>query len=442
MNDQSADGDRPIVLDGVFFQFRDPSGIFRVWSELLAVWSESPFARNLVVLDRDGAVPKFPGIRYIDYPAYDSANAASESFLLEDICRKLSARFFLSTFHTQPVETPSVVMVHDVIPELFRIKQGQKWLQEKRYLTYNGRAFIAVSENTARDLRRVYPITKERPLCVALNGVSSSFHPVLPNMVQEFKAKHVISRPYFLVCGRRDQYKNAELFFKAFANLPQKKEFAIVCCGPRVLEPNFCELVDGTEVHMLTPDDENLNLAYNGAIALVYPSKYEGFGLPILEAMAAGCPVITCNNSSIAEIAGEAGFYVDEDHVPEMEQALASIQKPAVRDRLIRAGLERAREFSWNKTASTIAAFLSDLSSGDLHGNGYSLKDVTLPAFERWLEFRSCARECENISPKLQAVLSSPHLRKHSSATLDPQEKLKDLEKAWLKEMDIYVETL
>jgi hypothetical protein len=104
--------------------------------------------------------------------------------------------------------------------------------------------------------------------------------------------------------------------------------------------------------------DEDLNLAYSGAAALVYPSRYEGFGLPIVEAMAAGCPVITCRCGSIPEVAGDAAYFVEPDDVAGLARALGEIQRPEIRDALIAAGLEQVKNFSWDRMAGQVSGAL------------------------------------------------------------------------------------
>jgi len=125
-----------------------------------------------------------------------------------------------------------------------------------------------------------------------------------------------------------------------------------------VLEPELAPYTVDTNLYLLPLSDAELKVAYSGAIALVYPSKYEGFGLPVLEAMACGCPVIACNTSSIPEVGGEAVLYIEPDDVDGLTAALQTVQDPAVRDRLIAAGLIQARQFSWKQMADTVSEAL------------------------------------------------------------------------------------
>ena len=127
--------------------------------------------------------------------------------------------------------------------------------------------------------------------------------------------------------------------------------------------------------------DEELRLAYSGAVALVYPSKYEGFGMPVIEAMACACPVITCANASIPEVAGEAAIYVHDDDVMGLADALCEVQKPSVRNVLINAGLAQTKKFSWSNMAKIVSTALIDATLLSLN-----LRDINYIIFPDWTQ--------------------------------------------------------
>jgi glycosyltransferase involved in cell wall biosynthesis len=120
--------------------------------------------------------------------------------------------------------------------------------------------------------------------------------------------------------------------------------------------------VRDTRVRTARLSDEQLAAAYSGAVALLFPSRYEGFGLPILEAMACGCPVITCATSAIPEVAGDAAIYVSPDDANELAGALRSLSDPVVRKAVREKGLEQARRFDWSSSAQAVGAFLLDVA--------------------------------------------------------------------------------
>jgi len=243
-------------------------------------------------------------------------------------------------------------MAYDMIPEVvgWDINTNAMW-REKHAGIAHARSFISISQNTAEDLRRFFPTIQPEQITIAHCGVD--FKAPTPKHINAFKARHDIQKPYFLMVGSRAAYKNGELFFKAFASLGDHRgDYAIVCTGPwSSLEPEFAAYVGAASVHMVEVDDEDLQCAYAGALALAYPSIYEGFGMPITEAMACGCPVITCPAGSIPEVAADAVIYVAPHDVAAMAQALLQVQNPAMRALLVAKGLERAAMFSWHNMA-------------------------------------------------------------------------------------------
>ncbi len=390
-----------IIVDGVFFQLYR-TGIARVWHSLLEEWATNGFANHIVVLDRAGTAPKIPGIKYRSVPPYDYNNVSADRNMLQQVCEQEAADLFISTYYTTPVSIPWVLMVHDMIPEILTMDPEHPNWRGKHHAIQQASAYIAVSENTARDLVRFFPKISLESITVAYNGVKSTFFPLGAGEVGHFKAKYGIAKPYFILVGPGSGYKNSILFFKAFSHLCSRQGFDIVCTGSgSLLEADFRAYTPGSVVHMLQLSDEELRAAYSGAVALVYPSKHEGFGLPLLEAIACGCPVITCPNASIPEVAGEAALYVNDEDVDGLTSALCDIQKPNVRNSLIAAGLIQVKKFSWSEMAKIVSSALIEATLLPLN-----LKDINLIVFPDW--FQPEESLCSDLQRVIRAIVTHP----------------------------------
>jgi glycosyltransferase involved in cell wall biosynthesis/predicted O-methyltransferase YrrM len=370
----------PIILvDSVFFQLYQ-TGIARVWKSLLEEWASNGFTKHIVVLDRAGTAPKIAGIRYRSISRYEYSNTDSDREMLEQVCDEEGANLFISSYYTTPITTPSVFMVYDMIPEVMGWDMDNPMWREKHQGIQHASAYIAISEHTAHDLGRCFTDIPIESITVAHCGVSSNFLPEKSEEVNTFKSKYGITKPYFILVGGGGGYKNSILFFQGFSKLANSYGFDIICTGSGgVLVPEFRAYTSGSVVYMLQLSDEELATAYSGAVALVYPSRYEGFGMPVIEAMACGCPVITCPNASIPEVAGDAAIYVNDDDMDELANALCEVQKPSIRHSLITAGLAQAKKFLWSKMAQTVSSALIDATLLYLN-----LKEVNLIIFPDW----------------------------------------------------------
>lgn len=346
-----------ILVDGVFFQLNN-TGIARVWRSLFSAWVADGFASHILVLDREGTTPKIPGIRYRTIPRYNSNDTERDRQMLQRVCDEQKADLFISTYYTTPVSTPSVLMAYDMIPEVFGQNLNCPEWREKHEGIRRAVSYLTISENTARDLIRYFPQISPDSVTIAHCGVESQFSPASDEEKANFRCKYGLSKSYFLIVGERVGWKNAKntiLFFQAFSRLANNRDLEIVCVGGKpTLEKGLAQFVSERSVKILTLSDAELKVAYSSAIALVYPSKYEGFGMPIAEAMACGCPVITCPNSSLLEVAGEAAIYVGDRDIDRLVQALIDVQKSDIRQKLIVAGLEQSRQFSWSKMGKTV----------------------------------------------------------------------------------------
>lgn len=340
-----------IVIDGIFFE-RCRTGIFRMWDSLLKEWSSTPFARRIVVLDRSGHAPRHPHIHYRLIPRADTTNLNHEQKLLETICAQENAALFVSTFYTSIETVPSVMPVYDMIPEKMGFDLTEADWVAKHLAIKRASAFCCISHSTRSDLLELFPDIDPASAVVTHCGLDRRiFKPAPATEVMSLCQRLNLDRPYFILVGGKAGYKNAQMFFEAMRTLPTQHSFKVLVTGnfsPR----EIAGLETGCEIVTATLTNEELNAAYSGALALVYPSKYEGFGLPLLEAMACGCPAITTPWTSLPEVGGSAVMYVNDAR--SLANAIVEIQRPGTREMLIAAGYEQIEKLRWDTTAGQI----------------------------------------------------------------------------------------
>lgn len=361
--------DGVIVVDGVFFQHFLKSGIARVWWSYLREWLKSGFAERVVFLDRGGAGPRLPGLPTRSIPPWRGDLTAQDSLRLQRICDEERAALFVSTYYTTPIATPSVMLVYDLIPERLGLDMSDPVWDEKRLAIEHASAYACISENTRRDLLELEPAASAKRADVVPLGVDEHFTVAPERDVAAFRAKHGLDRPYFLVVGERrgvGGYKNVRLVFRALRDWPEAGTHELVCVGGVAdIEPDLTRIALRMRVRRLALSDEELRLAYAGAVALLFPSRYEGFGLPVAEAMACGCPVITTPLSSLPEVAGDAAIYVDPDDPRSLQEAFVTVREPSRRAAMIAAGARRAAALTWAEAASAFALTLSATAAAD-----------------------------------------------------------------------------
>ncbi|WP_290870492.1 glycosyltransferase, partial [Aquabacterium sp.] len=290
----------PILIDGVFFQI-GRSGIAKVWTQVFQQWLASGFAQHVRVIDRQHTLPRLPGLEVIDAPGFSYHDLESDRDLLQRLCDQHGAQVFASTYYSHPRHTPTLLLVHDMIPEVLGWDLSEPMWRQKQSALAHASAFATVSQHTARDLRQHLAQALGRPevpITLAPNGCD--LQPARAEAVTDFRLRHGLHQPYFMLSGTRDDYKNADLFFEAFALLGEARAgFHILCTGGGELKPTQRAQAGPATVHVAILTEADMALAYSGAIALVYPSLYEGFGLPVLEAMACACPVVCTDAASL-----------------------------------------------------------------------------------------------------------------------------------------------
>ena len=269
-----------------------------------------------------------------------------------------------------------VVTVHDVFP--FVTPKTSTVLEKMVYRLWlpialrRADAIITVSDHSKGDIIRILPFTKER-IFVIPTAKHPDYRPLPAEAVQPVLAKLTIPTPYILYVGSLEPRKNLLRLLQAYAQLRHHhpRHHLVI-----VVARNFWKnapVVETVEELALKPwvhftgfvEEEDLPALYNGADLFVFPSLYEGFGLPPLEAMACGTPVVTSNSSSLPEVVGDAAIMVDPYDVDAIADAMARVlDDPALADDLRQRGLARAGQFSWERMAQeTIKVYQHVLGS-------------------------------------------------------------------------------
>jgi glycosyltransferase involved in cell wall biosynthesis len=351
-----------VLIDGVSFQLQrsnqlENSAIVSIWKSLLQRLVVMEGA-TLFMLDRGGA-PSIPGVQLVDFPSYTMTYTTADSLLIQEFCDKLDIDVFMSTYYTTATTTPQVQLVYDMIPEVLEFDMSARVWKEKALALSYASHFACISKSTRDDLLRFYKGIDASRTSITYLGVDNGiFNSQASKNIPKFCKVYGIKRPYFLFVGSREQqknYKNAKLMFDAI-KIDKSADFDIVCVGgEKSISPSWLlDMPPGISIKRLDLTDAELATAYSGALALIHPSIYEGSAMPVLEAMACGCPVISTRMGSLGEIVGDAAMVISGHDPLELLQALDRVRIPDVRQFMIDAGLVQAALFNWDQSADEI----------------------------------------------------------------------------------------
>lgn len=238
-----------------------------------------------------------------------------------------------------------VVTVYDMIHEKFG---GDKpTIDGKRRMLHAADSIIAISESTKNDVLELYPDIDPAKISVIYLGSS------MPEL--QSVGKNPIGRSYVLFVGNRGWYKNFTRFAEAMRPiLETHPELCVFCAGGGKLTDDELGTAKSLNSRFIQANlnDEELRQAYANAECFVFPSQYEGFGIPVLEAFACNCPLVCSNSSSLPEVAGNSAEYFDPLNTEEMTaKILRVIDDEDLREKLRASGRERLQLFNWDKTA-------------------------------------------------------------------------------------------
>jgi glycosyltransferase involved in cell wall biosynthesis len=368
-----------IFLDGIIFSKQLDGGISRIFRETVPrVASLDPSVHFIVYLRRKlkaVSLPASDGVRLLYersiYPwRWASGKARVQATWLQREWRRSQTDIFHTTYFTRPDElrAPYVVSVYDMMDEIYApiIRRASQWdlVDRKRTCLTAADLILSISHTTTRDILRYCPVDEKKIVTIHL-GVSPRFHAVGEDSRKAaFRRTHRLERPYFLYLGNRRFIKNFMQLLRAYADSRTRREVDLVAVGGEreftTEERAFIAAkgLESTVTHLGNMSDEELCLAYNCASAFVYPSLYEGFGLPLLEAMACGTPVVASKTGAIPEVAGDAALYFNPQDLDDIRSSLETVMQPGTAATLTEKGTARARLFTWEQTArQTLEAY-------------------------------------------------------------------------------------
>jgi mannosyltransferase len=354
-----------LVMDNIIFSLQRAGGISVYWQELLSRMirdklpvrmvertdATSNLFRNKLDIDpamllEDSPLPLWLS-RYLDCPLPREKRV---------LCH--------SSYYRQPAaaRAAKVVTVYDFTYERFR-RGVPRWAHawQKRAAAGAADGIICISESTKRDLLEYCPEVAGSNIRVIHLGASELYGP-LPQADRQLLPPALRDVPFVLFVGAREGYKNFRLALEALSALPG---YWLASVGGGPLKPAEAEmsqrLLGGRHVHLASAGNEELNLLYNCAHALLYPSSYEGFGIPVLEAMAAGCPAIAVNASSLPEACGDAGLLVDDARGDAFAEQILKLEDATFRRSVIDRGYAQARRFSWETCYRETLSFYEEV---------------------------------------------------------------------------------
>lgn len=352
-----------ILYDGHIYALQVAGGISRYFAEIIRQLPADcqPIVTTYPTTNLN--YPTHPHLQSISYRALKFRPSRFAYWLSDTLfqatVRRQSFNLLHPTYYSlmanQSIEScgqPIVLTVWDFLHERFADRMDPTGVQReaKRRAILAAQVLLCISENTRQDLVERYPTVADRaiviPLAAGLNPTLTSSEPIS-------------RRPYFLYVGSRDPaYKNFDRLLSAFAQVVTRYPDLQLGVVGNPFTPTEQQAIASLNLEpqiQLYPHatDAQLVQLYRQSLALVYPSQYEGFGIPPLEAMACGTAVIAANASSIPEVVGNAALLFDPTSIDELtDRLLELIDQPALRSSLINQGAERAQAFSWQQTAA------------------------------------------------------------------------------------------
>ena len=313
----------------------------------------APIHSNIYLKDNEKR--KFPNFYFKNYPLFTrkifkSFNQYSSNFFLNFYKPDIIHKTYYGDYQISQ-KCKKVMTVYDLIHEIYHndYEKDKNYRPKEKSLNDVDR-IICISNKTKKDLINIYKID-EKKIDVIYLGIQK---------FSDFKLReeNQLKKPFLLYVGDRGIYKNFKNFIKAYSiSSKLKNDFNIICCGGgKITDQEKKFILDNniglSKIDQIDASEKKLSVLYKNASALIYPSLYEGFGLPTLEAMSLSCPVVSSNHEAILEAVGDAAKIFNPNNFEEIKNCIEEVVYSNEQTEILRKkGLERIKNFSWEKCA-------------------------------------------------------------------------------------------
>lgn len=355
-----------ILYDHQCYTYQDYGGVSRYFTELIRNLKQNNLAQTEIAIRYSNNQYLNSSKEISSKPFLRNYQFKGKKLLLDLLNRRISTKiipmgnfdifhptYFNPYFLNYLKNKPFVITVHDMTHELFpdKIHKWDKSSEYKKLLVKKAKRIICVSNNTKNDLIKLFQVEEEK-IKVIYHGNSLKYK-------RDFQYESSLKLPekFILYVGSRKYYKNFVFMIKALTDfIREESALKLICAGGGRFSKHeitlFSELKILNKIIQFNVDDKFLGALYSNALCFVFPSLYEGFGIPILEAFSCGCPVVCSNSSSLPEIGGNAAEYFDPNDFQSIRNAVETVLTDEdKREKMISLGFQRLKNFNWENSA-------------------------------------------------------------------------------------------